>query len=77
MSGEAIGPDTIVCWSGAPVATAVNDEIVLMNLERDRCYGLGATGSDLWRRLEKPTRQCGILSHSPQVAVLTLIRAAI
>jgi Coenzyme PQQ synthesis protein D (PqqD) len=54
MSGVEIGRDSIVCWSGAPVATEVNDEVVLMNLERDRCYGLGATGSDLWRRLKEP-----------------------
>jgi hypothetical protein len=56
MSELEIGRDTIVCWSGAPIATEVNDEIVLMNLERDRCYGLGATGSDLWRRLRKPVQ---------------------
>jgi len=27
-----------------------------MNLERDRCYGLGSTGSDIWRRLSLPIR---------------------
>ena len=56
MSGEEIGPESIVCWSSAPVATEVNDEVVLMNLERDRCYGLGSTGSDIWRRLSSPIR---------------------
>jgi hypothetical protein len=25
-----------------------------MNLDRDRCYGLGSTGSDIWRRLRAP-----------------------
>jgi hypothetical protein len=54
MREREIGRDTVVCWSGAPVATEVNDEVVLMNLDRDRCYGLGATGSDLWRRMRKP-----------------------
>jgi hypothetical protein len=54
MLEREIGRDTVVCWSGAPVATEVNDEVVLMNLDRDRCYGLGATGSDLWRRMRKP-----------------------
>jgi Coenzyme PQQ synthesis protein D (PqqD) len=56
MSGEEISQDSIVCWSNAPVATEVNDEVVLMNLERDRCYGLGSTGSDIWRRLASPIR---------------------
>jgi len=54
MSAREISQDSIVCWSNVPVATEVNDEIVLMNLERDRCYGLGSTGSDIWRRLRAP-----------------------
>ena len=56
MSVEEISTDSIVCWSNAPVATEVNDEVVLMNLERDRCYGLGSTGSDIWRKLRSPIR---------------------
>jgi len=56
MSAEEITQDSIVCWSSVPVATQVNDEVVLMNLERDRCYGLGNTGSDIWRRLSSPIR---------------------
>ena len=56
MSIEDISNDSIVCWSSAPVATEVNDEVVLMNLERDRCYGLGTTGSDIWRKLKSPIR---------------------
>lgn len=54
MDVAEIGEDSVVCWSSAPVATEVNDEVVLMNLERDRCYGLGSTGSDIWRRLKAP-----------------------
>lgn len=56
MSTQEINPGSIVCWSASPVATEVNDEVVLMSLERDRCYGLGATGSDIWRRLREPIR---------------------
>jgi hypothetical protein len=54
MKGPEIGHRSIVCWSSAAVATEVNDEVVLMNLERDRCYGLGSTGSEIWRRLHSP-----------------------
>ena len=36
------------------MATEVNGEMILMNLERDRCYGLGATGSAILRLLETP-----------------------
>jgi hypothetical protein len=54
MKGPEIGHRSIVCWSSAAVATQVNDEVVLMNLERDRCYGLGSTGSEIWRRMQSP-----------------------
>jgi Coenzyme PQQ synthesis protein D (PqqD) len=54
MSATAITEGSIVCWSSAPVATEVNREVVLMNLDRDRCYGLGLTGSDIWRKLSLP-----------------------
>jgi len=53
----------IVSCSPAAVATDVNGEIVLMNLERDRCYGLGVTGSDIWRRLAAPVRISDLLSQ--------------
>ena len=54
MSATAITEASIVCWSSSPVATEVNREVVLMNLDRDRCYGLGVTGSDVWRKLSSP-----------------------
>ena len=54
MNEVEIGQNSVVCWSPEAVATEVNDEVVLMNLERDRCYGLGDTGSDIWRRLREP-----------------------
>ena len=41
-------------WSSRPVAAAVGQEIVLMNLDRGRCYGLGPTGTDLWQKMSKP-----------------------
>jgi hypothetical protein len=54
MLDQVIGQNSIVRWSTDAVATEVNDEIVLMNLERDRCYGLGSTGSEIWRKLREP-----------------------
>jgi coenzyme PQQ synthesis protein D (PqqD) len=54
MKGPKIVHRSIVCWSSAVVATEVNDEVILMNLERDRCYGLSGTGSNIWRRLCSP-----------------------
>lgn len=56
MSIFQVKPDSVVCWSSAPVATEVNNEVILMSLDTDRCYGLGSTGSDIWRRLREPIR---------------------
>jgi hypothetical protein len=63
MNELEISPKSIVCWSAEAVATEVNDEIVLMNLERDRCYGLGSTGSDIWRRLREPIQVAELLTQ--------------
>ena len=63
MSTREIKPDSIVCWSSAPVATEVNNEVVLMSLDTDRCYGLGTTGSDIWRRLRQPIRVADLSSQ--------------
>lgn len=38
------------------MATEVDQEIVLMSVERGRCYGLGEPGSSVWRRLQSPIR---------------------
>jgi hypothetical protein len=63
MNVHTIKPDSIVCWSPAPVATEVNDEVILMSLDTDRCYGLGATGSEIWRRLREPIRVTDLSSQ--------------
>jgi hypothetical protein len=54
MKEAEIAQNSVVHWSAEAVATEVNDEVVLMNLVRDRCYGLGSTGSDIWRKLRDP-----------------------
>ena len=50
-------------WSAECVATDVNDEVVLMNMQRNRCYGLGSTGSALWRLLRTPARLRDVAAH--------------
>ena len=42
--------------STKPVETTVGSEVVLMTLDSGECLGLGETGSDVWRLLEKPTQ---------------------
>ena len=48
--------DSVVQWSKTAVAAEVGDEVVLMNLPRGRCYGLGPVGTDLWKKMEAPIR---------------------
>jgi Coenzyme PQQ synthesis protein D (PqqD) len=54
MLEPTIESHSIVCWSKTPVATEINGEIVLMNMDRDRCYGLGNPGSEVWRKIREP-----------------------
>jgi len=63
MNGSKIGRNSFVCWSSIAVATEVNGEVILMNLERDRCHGLGSTGSEIWRRLHKPIRVAELMQQ--------------
>ena len=37
------------------IETTVGAETVLMMIESGRCYGLGETGSEVWRQLAAPT----------------------
>jgi hypothetical protein len=57
MSREIpITAESVVSWSETPVSTEVDREVVLMNVGRGRCYGLGETGTSVWRRLGSPIR---------------------
>ncbi len=47
---------SVVQWSSKPISTAVGEEVVLMNLDRGRCYGLGPVGTDLWNKMSQPVR---------------------
>ena len=62
MQQQQIDSSSIVSWDADTVATDVNDEIVLMSMERNRCYGLGTTGSDIWRMLGSPVRVSDLIA---------------
>ena len=62
MQQQQIDSSSIVSWDEDTVATDVNDEIVLMSMERNRCYGLGTTGSDIWRKLGSPIRVSDVIA---------------
>jgi len=43
-----------VCRSENNLAAEIDDELVLMSVEKASYYGLDAIGADIWRRLDKP-----------------------
>ena len=49
--------DTVtVVRSPRPAETTVGTEVVLMTIESGQCFGLGETGSAVWRLLAQPVR---------------------
>jgi hypothetical protein len=46
----------MVWWSGGAIAAPVDEEIVILSVERGNYYGLDDIGSEIWRRLETPVR---------------------
>ena len=51
-----MNPEAVIRKAAGPVETTVGSEIVLMELAAGACYGLGDTGSDVWRQLAQPIR---------------------
>ena len=49
-----IDAHAVIVRSSTPVETNVGSEVVLMALKSGECYGLGETGSEVWRRLAQP-----------------------
>jgi hypothetical protein len=49
-----ISEATIICRSPSVVTAEVDGEIVMMNIEQGRYFGLDDIGSDIWKRIEPP-----------------------
>lgn len=67
MREAQIDGNSVVSWGAETVATDVNDEVVLMSMERNRCYGLGITGSEIWRMLSSPIRVSEVIAHLTKI----------
>jgi hypothetical protein len=48
--------ETIVRIAPDQLSTAVGDEAVILNLGRGAYYGLNISGTELWQRIQQPTR---------------------
>ncbi len=47
---------SLVQWSGDPIAAPVDEELVILSVDRGTYYGLDDIGSEIWQRLETPVR---------------------
>jgi hypothetical protein len=52
----AISDTTILARAVEVIATEVDGEAVVMNIERGQCYGFDAIGTRIWTSLERPMR---------------------
>ena len=54
--------ETTVTRSPEPVETTVGEEVVLMSLASGECFGLGETGSAVWRLLAEPEQVFAVIA---------------
>ena len=62
LQGMKIEANAVIARSSMPVETSVGSEVVLMALKSGECYGLGETGSEVWRRLAEPQTVSALVS---------------
>ena len=61
-----IEPLTRIVRSPGPVETTIGSEIVLMDAQSGLCFGLGDTGSAVWRLLGAPITPADAVSQLSQ-----------
>lgn len=54
MTLTALEPTTVVAQQTDTVAADIAGEIVVMDVDQGKYFGLDDIGSDIWRRLETP-----------------------
>jgi len=48
--------DSIVVRDSEPVATTIDDEVVMLSPRAQAYFGLGSVGSEIWKAIEQPRR---------------------
>jgi hypothetical protein len=72
---QEISRTDVVTWSGKQLAAQIDDEVVLMNIEMGKYYGLDDIGSKIWCALEKPTpvdQLCLLLARQYEASFETI-----
>ena len=58
----SVGVDNLVVQNNEPIASRVDDEVVLMSIRAGTLFGLGTVGSEIWDLLQTPRRVGDICS---------------
>jgi hypothetical protein len=48
--------DSVVVRDGEPIATTIDDEVVMLSPRAQAYFGLGTVGSEIWHAIERPRR---------------------
>jgi hypothetical protein len=57
-----IRSDTVVVQDEEPIATTVDDEVVMLSVRCGAYFGLNGVGSDIWAMLREPRRLADVLA---------------
>jgi hypothetical protein len=59
--------DSIVRRSSDVLASPVDNELVMMDIERGMYYALGVVGADIWERLAEPLKVVDLCAQLQQI----------
>jgi hypothetical protein len=69
--------DSVVVRDGEPIATTIDDEVVMLSPRAQAYFGLGTVGSEIWHAIEQPRRVdeiCATLSQQFEIDAETCRR---
>jgi hypothetical protein len=59
--------DSVVCRSSDVMASSVENELVMMDIDRGMYYALNAVGSVIWERIAQPSKVADLCDQLQQV----------
>lgn len=74
---QTLSLNSTICRSKELLSTQIDDEMVLMSIERGNYYGLDAIATDIWQRLEQPLAVvdlCAVLAKEYDADTETISR---
>jgi hypothetical protein len=54
---------TLIARSPSALTSEVEGKVMMMSITRNRYFGLNETGSDIWRRIERPCSFSELVDH--------------